>query len=73
MAQESYRRYARMRVIFLQDIVLSLLASLLAILLVRWVTEPIAGFTALVAGYLGVSLAATCAVSRRSAPSERPC
>lgn len=49
-----------MWVIFLQDIFMSLLASLLSILLFRWVTEPIAGFTWLVAKYLLVSLVAIC-------------
>jgi len=48
-----------MWLIFLQDILLSLLASLLSILLVRWVTEPISGFTLLVLSWLALSLAGT--------------
>ena len=49
-----------MWLIFLQDILISLLASLLSILLVRWVTEPIAGFTLLVILWMAVSLVGTC-------------
>ena len=48
-----------MWLIFMQDIVMSLLASLLAILMVRWVTEPIAEFTRLVAFWLTASLVGT--------------
>ena len=55
------KRYDRKWVIFLQDMLMSLLASLMSILLVRWVTEPISGFTWLVAKYLAISLAAMCA------------
>ena len=55
-----YKRYERKRVIFMQDVVMCLLASLLAILLVRWVTEPIANFTQQVVGYLLISLVGIC-------------
>ena len=48
-------------IIMLQDIVLSLLASLLSILIVRWLSDPIPGFTLLVAKWLGVSLIGTIA------------
>lgn len=43
----------------LQDCVLSGLASLMSILLVRWASSPIAGFTALVLMWLGVAVAGT--------------
>ena len=42
--------------ILIQDLVLSLLASLLSILVVRWISEPIPGFTMLVCIWLGISL-----------------
>ena len=42
--------------VFLQDLSLSLLASLLSILLVRWLSEPIPGFTVLVFKWLGVAV-----------------
>lgn len=44
---------------FLQDILLSLLASLLAILVIRWISEPIPGFIYLVIKWLAISLAGT--------------
>ena len=46
------KRYHRSWNIFLQDMLVSLLASLLAILMVRWVTDPRPGFTLLVAKWL---------------------
>jgi lipopolysaccharide/colanic/teichoic acid biosynthesis glycosyltransferase len=49
-----------MWLIFLQDILVSLLASLLSILLVRWVTEPIPGFSTVVILWMSASLAGTC-------------
>lgn len=52
------RRYARARIVFLQDLAVSLLASLLSILLIRWVTEPIPGFTWVVVKWLAASLVA---------------
>ena len=42
--------------VFLQDLLLSLLASLLTILMVRWLSEPIPGFTVLVFKWLAVSI-----------------
>ena len=42
--------------VFLQDLLLSLLASLLTILMVRWLSEPIPGFTVLVFKWLAVSV-----------------
>ena len=59
MSQGAYKRYDRMWLIFMQDILLSLLASLMSILLVRWMTEPISGFTLLVLSWLALSLAGT--------------
>ncbi len=55
------KRQVSARIIFLQDMFLSLLASLLSVLLVRWVSEPIPGFTFLVLKWLGVSAAGTLA------------
>lgn len=52
-----YKRYERMWLIFVQDILISLLASLLAILLLRWLTNPIAGFSSQVFSWLLFSLA----------------
>ena len=45
-------RYTSSKVIFLQDVTLSALASLLSILLIRWISEPIPGFTAIVVKWL---------------------
>ena len=45
-------RYTSERLVLLQDMILSLLASLLSILLVRWLAEPIPGFTTLVLHWL---------------------
>ena len=52
------KHYQRSSIIYLQDVVLSLLASLLAILVVRWVSEPHPGFTVLVAKWLLASAVA---------------
>ena len=46
------KHYQRSGIIYLQDTIMSLLASLLAILVVRWVSEPRPGFTLLVAKWL---------------------
>jgi len=43
------------RVIFVQDTVLSLVAALLAILTVRWLSEPIPGFSGIVWRWLGLA------------------
>ncbi len=51
--------YVGAGLILLQDCGLSAAASLLGILLVRWVSEPIADFTALVFSWLGASVLAT--------------
>ena len=51
--------YARPRRIFLLDEGISLLSSLLAILLVRWISEPIPGFSLLVLLWLGASALST--------------
>ena len=48
-----------MWLIFVQDILLSLLASLMSILLVRWMTEPISCFTLFLLSWLALSLAGT--------------
>ena len=44
---------------FVRDLLLSLIASLFAILLLRWVTAPIGGFTFLIFKWLGLSLVAS--------------
>ena len=49
-------RYTSERLVLLQDMILSLLASLLSILLVRWLAEPIPGFTTLVMHWLIAAL-----------------
>jgi len=51
--------YAGAGLILLQDCALSGAASLLSILLVRWLSEPIANFTGLILAWLGVAVAAT--------------
>ena len=48
--------YTSERLVLLQDMILSLLASLLSILLVRWLAEPIPGFTTLVMHWLIAAL-----------------
>ena len=55
--KKSKKSYAGARLILLQDSVLSVLASLLSILLVRSLSEPIPGFSTIVWRYLGLSLA----------------
>lgn len=49
-------KYEKTRIVVLQDILVSMLASLLSILLVRWVSEPIPGFTVVVLKWLGGAL-----------------
>ena len=43
----------------IQDIVLSLLASLISILVIRWISEPIPGYTAIVLKWLAAALVGT--------------
>lgn len=52
------KHYQRSGIIYLQDTLMSLLASLLAILVVRWVSDPRPGFTLLVAKWLVTSAVA---------------
>lgn len=52
-------KYVDSRTVLLQDSILSVLASLLAFLLLRWLTEPILGFTTLVLRWLGCALVAS--------------
>lgn len=54
-------RYEGTVLVLIQDCVLSVVASLLAILLVRWLSEPEPGFSARVLLWLGVALAGTLA------------
>ena len=51
------RKYTGSRWILVQDCILSLIASLFAILLVRWLSEPMPGFTWTVMKWLSGSLA----------------
>lgn len=55
------RRYVRSRIILLQDVLISLLASLLAILFARWIFDAFPGFAWAVAKWLGVALLASLA------------
>lgn len=63
MKENAERNYEGSGLILLQDCVLSLLSSLLSILIIRWLTSPIAGFTPLVMVWLGSALAGTLAGS----------
>ena len=59
MKQENQNnRYSRARIIFVQDLSVSLLASLLSILLIRWISEPIPHFTYMVAKWVCTALVA---------------
>lgn len=49
-------RYAPRRVILFQDTLLSVVATLVSVLLVRWLSEPIPGFTVVVLRFLAASL-----------------
>ena len=51
--------FASRRLILLQDTALSVVATVIAILLVRWLSDPIPNFTALMLHWLGISLAAS--------------
>ena len=51
--------FASRRLILLQDTALSVVATVIAILLVRWLSEPIPNFTALIFHWLGISLIAS--------------
>lgn len=51
--------YVGAGLILLQDCGLSGAASLMSILLVRWLSEPISGFTGMVLAWLGLAVAAT--------------
>lgn len=61
--QKDNRRseYAGSSLILLQDSVLSLVASLLAVLLARWLSDPVPGFTTFALKWLGISLVASLA------------
>ena len=54
--REHYRSFASRRLLLLQDTLLSVTATLLSVLLVRWLSEPIPGFTGLVIRFLVASL-----------------
>lgn len=53
------RRHYLISFSLFQDILLSLAASLVSILIIRWISEPIPGFTVLVLKWLAVSAAGT--------------
>ena len=52
-------KYNDSRTVLLQDSILSVLASLLSLLLVRWLTTAVPGFTTIVLQWLGCSLGAS--------------
>ena len=53
------KEYRSARLILVQDAGMMSLASLAAILLVRWLSEPISGYTFLVLKWVGVAIAAS--------------
>ncbi len=53
------KEYRSARLILLQDTGMMALASLAAILLVRWLSEPILGFTVIVLEWVGIALVAS--------------
>ena len=53
------RKYNDKWRVLLQDSILSVLASLLSLLLVRWLTEPVPGFTLLIFKWMGCALVAS--------------
>lgn len=63
---EKQPTYETANLTLLQDTVLSTAASLMAVLLVRWLSEPVPGFTTLVLAYVGIAAAATVAGSLMS-------
>ena len=56
---QTNRSYSSARVILFEDSALSVLASLLSILLVRWVSEPMYGYSTTVLIWISASLAGT--------------
>lgn len=55
----SSEKYNDSRTVLLQDSILSVMASLLALLLVRWLTSAMPGFTSIVLRWIGCSLGAS--------------
>ena len=55
----SSAKYNDSRTVLLQDSILSVLASLLALLLMRWLTSAVPGFTTIVLQWMGCSLGAS--------------
>ncbi len=55
--EQPKERYEGSGIILLQDVALSIAASLLSVLMVRWISEPIPSYTTLVLNWLGCSLA----------------
>ena len=53
------KQYQGVGLVLAQDCALSVAASLLSILLARWLSEPISGFSHLVLVWIGISLVAT--------------
>ena len=51
--------YASRRLVLLQDTALSVVATLLSVLLVRWLSDPIPGFSTIVFRWLGASVVFT--------------
>lgn len=61
MKKPKDKRSHRSWILFMQDMLASLLASLLAILVVRWISDPIPGFTWLVVKWMLAAAAGTAA------------
>ena len=61
MAVDKSKEYRSAGLILLQDTGMMALASLASVLLVRWLSEPIFGFTVLVLEWVGIALAAALA------------
>ena len=59
MEKKGHKHFAGSQLIVLQDLALSIAASLLSILTVRSLTDPIRGFSSIVWLWLGVALAGT--------------
>ena len=52
-------KYNDSRRVLIQDCILSILASILSLLLVRWLSDPIPGFTSILLWWVGCALAAS--------------
>ena len=69
---KQHSSFSGRRLVILQDLALSLAASLLSILIVRWLTDPIPGFSSRVWIWLGGALLGTLAGRMDTAWGEDP-